>query len=148
MNKITFFNYTIYNIDEQDKLEELINYAALGENVNNSEINFIFVNDTKMAELNIKYRQIKGPTDVLSFVYNSDFQYLGLDYVMLGDIYISIDRAHKQAKEYGHTLLEEISFLMVHGFLHLLGYNHMDEKDKEEMFKRQEEILNGFRNKE
>jgi probable rRNA maturation factor len=63
---------------------------------------------------------------------------------MLGEIYISIDRAHDQALSYGHAYLRELSFLMIHGFLHLLGYDHMESEDELKMFARQEEILNGF----
>ena len=62
---------------------------------------------------------------------------------MLGDIYISIDKAKSQAIEYGHSFKREICFLAVHGFLHLLGYDHMNKEDEEEMFSLQELILNG-----
>ena len=61
---------------------------------------------------------------------------------MLGDIYISIDKAREQALEYGHSLRRELSFLSVHGILHLLGYDHMKKEDEKVMFAKQEEILN------
>ena len=60
---------------------------------------------------------------------------------VLGDIYISIDKARSQAKEYGHSLLRELSFLAVHGFYHLLGYDHMTEEEEKIMFSKQEEVL-------
>ena len=63
---------------------------------------------------------------------------------LLGDIYISLDKLKEQAKEYGHSFLRELAFLTIHGFLHLLGYNHMDQKEEEIMFKKQELILDGY----
>ena len=63
------------------------------------------------------------------------------DIRVLGDIYISIDKARSQALEYGHSLLREICFLGVHGFYHLLGYDHMTKEDEEVMFKKQDEVL-------
>ena len=65
-----------------------------------------------------------------------------LEHRMLGDIYISLDKARSQAEEYGHSFKREICFLAVHGFLHLLGYDHMTKEDEEEMFSLQELILN------
>ena len=63
---------------------------------------------------------------------------------MLGDIYISLDKAHSQAKEYGHSFKRELSFLAVHGFYHLLGYDHMTEEEEKIMFGKQEEVLQEF----
>ena len=63
---------------------------------------------------------------------------------VLGDIYISIDRAKEQANEFGHSLLRELSFLAVHGFYHLLGYDHMTPEDEKVMFKKQEEVLEAY----
>ena len=63
---------------------------------------------------------------------------------ILGDIIISVEKAHEQAEEYGHSFLRELGFLAVHGFLHLLGYDHMTEEDEKEMFRRQEEILENY----
>ena len=62
----------------------------------------------------------------------------------LGDIYISIDKARSQAEEYGHGLLRELSFLAVHGFYHLLGYDHMNPEDEKVMFEKQEEVLEEY----
>ena len=60
---------------------------------------------------------------------------------VLGDIYICIEKVHQQAKEYGHSFKRELTFLAVHGLLHLLGYDHMNKIDEEKMFKKQEEVL-------
>ena len=63
--------------------------------------------------------------------------------VILGDIYISLDKASEQAKEYGHSMKRELCFLFVHGLLHLLGYDHMKKEDEEIMFSLQDKILEG-----
>ena len=63
---------------------------------------------------------------------------------VLGDIYISLDKAKSQALEYGHSFKRELSFLAVHGLFHLLGYDHMTKEDEEIMFKKQEEALNKY----
>ncbi len=144
MNSVNFFNQTNNKIVEVKELEALIKYAICRENVDGVEFSIIFVNNTEMLKLNQTYRNIDKVTDVLSFALNTDFSDIIDNYKMLGDIYISIDKAKEQANEYGHSLLRELSFLMVHGFLHLLGYDHMNNKDEEKMFLRQEEILDEF----
>ena len=103
------------------------------------------VDNEFIHKMNKEYRGIDRPTDVISFAFldNEDRQsaYQGKEPVCLGDIYISIDKAIEQAKEYGHPLKRELSFLFVHGLLHLLGYDHMTEEDEKIMFKLQDEIL-------
>jgi probable rRNA maturation factor len=98
-----------------------------------------------MQEINREYRQIDRPTDVLSFpLYEPEEEFVleeEEEFVTLGDIVISMPQAQLQAKEYGHSLQREVAFLAVHGFLHLLGYDHETEEEEKEMFARQEEIL-------
>lgn len=105
-----------------------------------------FVDDKFIHKMNKEYRDVDRPTDVISFAFldgddTRDQQLHGKGLVCLGDIYISIDRAKAQAEEYGHPLERELSFLFVHGLLHLLGYDHMNEEDEKVMFKLQDEIL-------
>lgn len=105
-----------------------------------------FVDNEFIHKLNREYRNVNRPTDVISFAFldGEDDRNLILNKkgpVSLGDIYISIDKAKEQAKEYGHPLRRELSFLFVHGLLHLLGYDHMSKEDEEVMFKLQDEIL-------
>lgn len=105
-----------------------------------------FVDNEFIHKLNREYRKVDRPTDVISFAFldGEDDRNLILNRkgpVSLGDIYISIDKAKEQAKEYGHPLRRELSFLFVHGLLHLLGYDHMSKEDEEVMFKLQDEIL-------
>ena len=108
-------------------------------------ISVSLVDNEFIHAMNRDYRGIDRPTDVISFAFldNEDRQalYKGKEPVCLGDIYISIDKAKEQAEEYGHSLKRELSFLFVHGLLHLLGYDHMNEEDEKIMFKLQDEIL-------
>ena len=104
------------------------------------------VDNRYIHKINKKYRHIDRPTDVISFAFldaedNYDKILFSPGPVVLGDIYISLDKAKEQAEEYGHSLHRELSFLFVHGLLHLLGYDHMNEKEEKEMFQLQEEIL-------
>lgn len=105
-----------------------------------------FVDNKYIHKVNKKYRHIDRPTDVISFAFldaeeNKDKLLYSTGPVVLGDIYISIEKAKEQAEEYGHSLNRELSFLFVHGLLHLLGYDHMEKSDEEVMFKLQDEIL-------
>lgn len=104
------------------------------------------VDNRYIHKINKKYRGIDRPTDVISFAFlDSENNYDKILFlpgpVVLGDIYISLDKAKEQALEYGHSLHRELSFLFIHGLLHLLGYDHMNKVDEEKMFKLQEEIL-------
>ena len=105
-----------------------------------------FVDNKYIHKINKKYRGIDRPTDVISFAFvdaegNYDKILSSPGVVVLGDIYISIDKAKEQAEEYGHSLHRELSFLFVHGLLHLLGFDHMKEEDEKIMFSLQDEIL-------
>lgn len=133
----------------QKVVNEVLEYE---ENKENYEVSISFVNDEEIQDLNNEYRGINNPTDVLSFPMmefeeedeNTDtdeqFEYIEEE-LPLGDIVISMDRTKAQAEEYGHSFERELSFLLVHGMLHLLGYDHEEEKDEKIMMKIQEEIL-------
>lgn len=109
-------------------------------------ISVSLIDDKQIHDINKQYRNIDRPTDVISFAF-MDNENIDLKKakgpIVLGDIYISIDHAKAQAKEYGHSENREFCFLFVHGLLHLLGYDHMKKEDEEVMFPLQEEILNG-----
>lgn len=103
-----------------------------------------------IKEANKKYRNIDRETDVLSFPMfeKSEIEELkhnkqdkDIDFV-LGDLIISIPRVYEQAEEYGHSFKRELSYMVVHGFYHLMGYDHIKEEDKKEMRKKEDEILN------
>lgn len=137
------------------KLEELLQIAGSLENVSVGEVALTFVDDTTIQELNKQYRGLDKPTDVLSFAMQEagedEFEIVyeegeaeadGDSFIEpLGDIIISVPTAIVQAEEYGHSLEREIGFLFVHGFLHLIGYDHQDEEAEKQMFAKQEEVL-------
>lgn len=102
----------------------------------------IFIDDELMRDMNNKYRNIDRTTDVLSFALNDFQENFQSEIIVLGEIYVSIPKMKEQAKEYGHSEKRELSFLVIHGLLHLLGYDHMTEKDEKEMFSLQKEVLN------
>ena len=108
-------------------------------------ISVSLVNDETIHQINNDYRHIDKVTDVISFAFNDgedrNTLYHSGAMVVLGDIYICVDQAKRQAEEYGHPLDREMRFLFVHGLLHLLGYDHMNKEDEEIMFPLQEEIL-------
>ena len=141
MNSIEIINETSENIDIED-LKNVIDFALKHENVSNAIMNVIIIDNDKIHKINREYRGIDRPTDVISFALEDDKTFVDTDFRVLGDIYISIDKVFEQSKAYGHSFRRELSFLTVHGILHLLGYDHMIKSDEEIMFKKQNDILN------
>ena len=130
------------------EIEENVRAAAekVGElyGVENGEVSVTLTNNDYIHQLNRNYRQIDRPTDVLSFALNESEEpdiENGPDINVLGDIILSVERAEEQAADYGHSLRREIAFLTVHGMLHLLGYDHMEEADRLEMEKEQRYVM-------
>ena len=135
-------NETNELIDEIEQIKLVLKKAIEMEKLNNIEFNVIIVNNDYIHKLNKEYRKIDRPTDVITFALE-DCEDINYDeFRLLGDIYISLDKAKEQSIEYSHSFKREICFLAVHGFLHLLGYDHMEKQDEEVMFKKQEVILN------
>ncbi len=125
-------------------LDKIINKTLEMEDVDSSIFSIVFIDDEKMHELNKTYRGIDRTTDVLSFAFE-DNNKLCYNIRQLGEIFVSIPRMQQQAKEYGHSESRELSFLVVHGLLHLLGYDHTKgEKEEKEMFSKQELVLDEF----
>ena len=123
--------------------KESLDYEEFGPDC---EISLSIVSDEEIHNINRQFRNIDNPTDVLSFPQltfeegeEADVNENGE--IVLGDIIISIDKAREQAKEYGHSLERELAFLAVHSMLHLMGYDHMEKDEEEDMFQRQKEIL-------
>ena len=109
-----------------------------------AEVSVTLTDDAHIHALNREYRGIDRPTDVLSFALTESEEpeiVGGEDHEVLGDLVISLERAQAQAKEYGHTELRELSFLTVHGMLHLLGYDHMEEEERLEMEEEQRRVM-------
>ncbi len=131
-----------YGYDNYDYLNEVLDYAIKKLDIKNSIFDIIFIDDEEMHKLNKEYRGIDRTTDVLSFALN-DNKHIDTFINSLGDIFISIPKMKSQALEYGHSEKRELSFLALHGLLHLLGYDHtLGKKEEEEMFGLQKEILN------
>lgn len=125
-------------------LEKIINKTLEMENVKDSTFSIVFIDDEYMHELNLKYRGIDRTTDVLSFAFE-DNNKICYNIRQLGEIFVSIPKMRLQAKEYGHSEKRELAFLIVHGILHLLGYDHtLGLKEEKEMFEKQELVLNEF----
>ncbi len=111
---------------------EIAQKTAELEGYDQGELSFALVDNQKIRDLNQRYRQVDCLTDVLSF---------SMDEEVWGDIIISVEMAIKQAAEYGHSLERELSYLAIHGILHLLGYDHQSPGEKEEMRKKEERVL-------
>ncbi|MGD6853665.1 rRNA maturation RNase YbeY [Bacillus infantis] len=133
-----------------EQVEKLLNFAAEKENVeDDSELSVTFVTNGRIREINREYRDKDKPTDVISFAMEelgegeTEIAGEGIPRV-LGDIIISIQRTEEQAGEYGHSFERELGFLAVHGFLHLLGYDHETDEEEREMFGRQKDILDEY----
>lgn len=143
LNKYNIYNEIDYKFkNELNEMKNYIDKCLKVEKVKNAVFNIIIIDNKTIKEINKKYRNIDKETDVISFALEDDkTESMSEKQRVLGDIYISIDKAQEQAKEYGHSLTREISFLAVHGLLHLLGYDHMNKKDEEIMFAKQELIL-------
>lgn len=138
-------DYTIVDnglYEKYEYLNEVLDYTLSHENVKNAIFSIVFVGDEEIHEINKKYRQVDRITDVISFAFEDNENIMYNDIRMLGDIYICIPQMKRQAKDFGHSEKRELSFLAVHGLLHLLGYDHMTEEEEKNMFSLQELILN------
>ncbi len=153
--------FLMENAQEKEEITEEIKSTVLKciektleyENCDfDAEVSVTFVDNEEIREINRQERNIDKATDVLSFpmlefdengdIINSDFDF-DEDFVLLGDIVISAEKAREQAEEYGHSFIREVAFLTVHSMLHLLGYDHINSIEEEKvMFKKQDEILN------
>ncbi len=136
------------SIDDYLKREIVRAVELIGENYDaaNCEVSITLTDDARIHELNRQYRGVDRPTDVLSFAFNESeepqIDYGDEEHVdQLGDIVVSVERAWEQANEYGHSFKREMIFLIVHGMLHLLGYNHIDEDERREMEAEQKFIM-------
>ncbi len=137
-------NETNENIKELEQINDFLNFVVKKEKLENCLFNIIIVDNEYIHKLNKEYRGIDRPTDVISFALEDEVDNIKLDFRVLGDIYISLDKTYEQADLYNHSFLRELSFLTIHGLLHLLGYDHMIKEEEEIMFKKQEDLLNEF----
>lgn len=155
------FEIIYKEIEEKEEKEEyekiikrVLEQCFKEEKLLNSKlyITITLTNPENIKEINKQYRNIERATDVLSFpmfekdeleqkIQNEDFEYPDV----LGDIIISIEKVEEQAKEYEHSFERELSYMIVHGFYHLMGYDHIEEEDKKKMRPKEEKILNDLK---
>ena len=143
-NTFEVINQTNEEIKEIESIFDIINFALKYLKLNNVIFNVILVDSETIRNINKEYRNKDSVTDVISFALEDDKVFIKTDYRVLGDIYICIERARSQALEYGHSFKREICFLVIHGLLHLLGYDHMTKEDEKVMFELQERILDEY----
>ncbi|MEC1649973.1 rRNA maturation RNase YbeY [Bacillus vallismortis] len=132
------------------EVENLLQFAAEREGVQDqAEVSVTIVTNDDIQQINKEYRGKDAPTDVISFALEEEgegeVEIVGAEIPpVLGDIIISADRTREQAEEYNHSFKRELGFLVVHGFLHLLGYDHMTKEEEEEMFTKQKDLLDAY----
>lgn len=151
MYEITYLNLEKGQEDWEGIVKKVLNKCFEEEGLLDSKLimTITFTTPEEIRKINKKYRKIDRATDVLSFpmfekeeldekIKNKDFLYEDV----LGDIIISIDKVREQAGEYGHSFERELSYMLVHGFYHLMGYDHIEKEDKKIMRPKEEKILN------
>ncbi len=149
---IQFYNQTSESVETYEAMiTTVVNETIKQENLTNEmlECSFIFVDNEQIREINANYRQKDAVTDVITFAIEDEMpgeiKIQGIPMPrMLGDVFISLPRTREQAERYGHSFERELSFLAVHGCLHLLGYDHLEPEEEKVMFGKQEDVLNAL----
>ena len=151
MYEISYLNVEKGQEDWEAIVKKVLDKCFEEEGILDSKLimTITFTTPEEIRKINKKYRKIDKATDVLSFpmfekdeldekIKNGDFPYEDV----LGDVIISIEKVREQAEEYGHSFERELSYMLVHGFYHLMGYDHIEEEDKKIMRPKEEKILN------
>lgn len=145
--EIDYYNETEHEIDFFEKdINDLTELVLTHLNKTESYTLAVTIVSTKtIQEINRDYRDKDAITDVISFALQDyvegELAIKGLPEIELGDIFICFDRAKDQANDYGHSIKRELNFLFLHGLLHLLGYDHLNDEEEKVMFGLQDEIL-------
>ncbi len=137
INQIEEARYDSFEEKLKPLLEKTLKLTGFKDNVS---LSIVVVDDETIHNYNKEFRNIDRSTDVLSFVDGTEIE----GAISLGDIIVSSETCERQAQEYNHSLEREFLFLVVHGYLHLLGYDHMNDEDERVMINLQKEILDGF----
>ena len=137
-------NNTDKEIDYIKEIDKYIKYIIKKMELKKCIFNVIFITDEEIHKLNKEYRKVDRKTDVITFALEDVMDVNYSKFRLLGDVYISLDTAYEQAKMYNHSDKREICFLITHGILHLLGFDHMEEDDEKEMFDLQKELLDNY----
>lgn len=139
---INYSNMGYYSEELEALIRQVLTKGAELQKVpDTAEISVLICDGPVIRELNRTYRDVDAPTDVLSFALNEGEDDVLEEESELGDIVINLDRAEEQAREYGHSREREVAYLSVHGFLHILGYDHYDPEEKKAMRAAEEAIL-------
>lgn len=143
MNILISNNQKIIPI-KRENVRGIVQRVFKSEGVKADEVSIVFCDDTFIHELNKRYRGIDAPTDVLSFsLTEGDNNLSGI--IALGEIVISVETALRQAEECHHPIERELEILLIHGLLHLIGYDHsVNDWEQDEMFKRQMALVDGM----
>ena len=149
---IQFVNETTESVSAYEALMESVVKEAVRQELLLKEVlacSFIFVTNARIQEINKTYRHKDTVTDVITFALEDEVDnevgpLLQIGPRVLGDVFISLERTREQAQTYNHSFERELSFLTVHGFLHLLGYDHLVKEEEVVMFQKQEEVLNAL----
>lgn len=152
---ITFLDKTESLTEEQVNLTlEIIEFASKDDSLElpeDTEMSVVFVDNKEIHEINKEYREKDAPTDVISFAIEDEgedeFPIMMGDFDIprnIGDIFVSVEKIAEQAADFNHSFERELGFLVVHGFLHLNGYDHMNEEEEKEMFDLQRKILDDY----
>ena len=131
---------------KEDEIREYVQKVLEREYESEAPVymSLLFTGNDEIQVINREYRDKDQPTDVISFAYHETEDFDIGPYDILGDIVISLERVVEQAKEYNHSEKRELYYVLTHGILHLLGYDHIEEEDKVEMRAKEEEILGAF----
>ncbi|EEI23708.1 rRNA maturation RNase YbeY [Lentilactobacillus hilgardii] len=155
---LEIYDKTEKGISEKDEklIRDVLNFAGSYIHLaDNTEMSVTLVNNNEIHKINREYRGVDRATDVISFAIEDEAEDDDFPIVMdedmqesipenIGDIFVSVDKVAEQADYLGHSFQRELGFLVVHGFLHLNGYDHMEKADADIMFPLQEEILNAY----
>ncbi|WP_435307411.1 rRNA maturation RNase YbeY [Sebaldella termitidis] len=139
---ITYDISDVQEFMDEEKINEFVDMILEHEKLENTEntyVSFLITTNDVIQNINSEYRGKDTPTDVISFAYNETENIGPFD--ILGDIIISAEKVTEQAKEYGHSTEREFYYVLCHGMLHLLGYDHIDDEDKKVMREKEEELL-------
>lgn len=137
-------NNTEKEIENFNVLNDYLKFLVKKLELDNTIFDVIFVNNKEIHRINREYRNVDRVTDVISFALEDNPEESDIGFRILGSIYICVEKIKEQAILYDHSTLREMCFLVTHGLLHLLGYDHIEEDDEKEMFSLQEELLNEY----
>lgn len=137
-------NNTDKKLEEMDFFKKYVKYVCQKMEIEKAVFDIVFVTNDEIKRINREYRSVDNITDVISFALEDSGGYQNSEIRVLGDIYIALDVAYEQAFMYGHSDIREICFLITHGILHLLGYDHMEEDEEKIMFDKQKELLENY----